>query len=225
MPKQSLIVRAARLGASGAVVALACAVLGACDGPDAGAEPEISAELEQRPLADGLQAGIGEAPDLGRLDRARSPEDDVTERVERRFLVAQIDHLIEAVAIGDTCVERADHEELRAFCERMIDVQEAEIGEMHTWLAKDFGVEHEAVLGVEARKNLAALDALDGAELEQELLGDLLRHDARGAARADTCSLMARHAGLLESCDAQARELTGQVDQLETWLREWYLGC
>ena len=66
---------------------------------------------------------------------------------------------------------------------------------------------------------------LEGAEFEQEFLGDMVQHPMMGSGRANTCSLLAARELLVGMCEMQAMVQSVEAVMMETWLREWYLEC
>lgn len=57
-----------------------------------------------------------------------------TATYEQKFMMNMIDHHRMAVEIGEICLDKAVHEELRDLCASIIAVQSAEIRRMQRWL-------------------------------------------------------------------------------------------
>ena len=58
---------------------------------------------------------------------------------EIEFMEMMIRHHRKAVVEGETCIRRADHEELRSLCETIIEEQSEEIALLQSWLCSWFG--------------------------------------------------------------------------------------
>ena len=62
------------------------------------------------------------------------------EDFEIAFLEGMIRHHAAAVKEGEQCLRRAEHEELIALCESIMESQAQEISQMETWLCEWYGI-------------------------------------------------------------------------------------
>lgn len=146
-------------------------------------------------------------------------------RYEVRFMTDMIDHHHMAVMMGELCLDRAVHEELRAMCEQIIAVQTAEIEQMQSWLADWYGVEHEPVMTAGMEQRMQRLASTSGAEFEIMFLESMIRHHAGAVREGEHCVERAYHEALIELCHGIVESQTAEIEQMEAWLCEWYGDC
>lgn len=60
-------------------------------------------------------------------------------RFEIHFMESMIRHHRTAIVEAELCLRRAGHEELRAMCQEIIEMQSAEIAQMQAWLCEWYG--------------------------------------------------------------------------------------
>ena len=169
-----------------------------------------------------------ESPDVVRTNVLAASQPAPTTsaaRYEVRFLEGMIDHHMMAIMTAQLCVDRAIHEDLRSLCEQIIATQSAEIETMQSWLTEWYGVTHEPEMTPGAMKEMERLAALEGAEFEIEFMRMMIRHH-RGAIReAEQCLRRAWHDELVQLCQDIITAQQGEIEQLQTWLCEWYGIC
>lgn len=144
---------------------------------------------------------------------------------EIRFLSNMIDHHAMAVEMGELCLERAVHEELTAMCSDIVASQQQEIDTMQAWLASWYGVSHEPEMSTGEMKKLEQLASLSGEEFEIEFMRMMSKHHAKAVKMASRCVERAYHAELVDLCGQIVATQTAEIQQLQTWLCDWYGIC
>lgn len=140
-------------------------------------------------------------------------------RFEADFLVDMIDHHAMAVMMAQMCVDKAVHPELVATCESIVATQSAQIEQMQAWLVDWYGIAHSPepkMAGMER------LHRLEGAPFEVAFMRGMVRHHWAAIREAEECLDRAEHGQLLALCEDIRSAQLGEIEQMQTWLREWY---
>lgn len=148
-----------------------------------------------------------------------------TARFELDFLSDMIDHHAMAVETGELCPERAVHEDLLAMCADIVATQQQEIEAMQGWLASWYGISHEPEMNAGEMKELERLAARSGEEFEIELIQMMSQHHAKAVKMASRCVDRADHAELVDLCGQIVATQTAEIQELQTWLCDWYGIC
>ena len=170
--------------------------------------------------------GPGDAldPDSQLRLNAAAP-DRRTARFEIDFMKDMIDHHAMAVEMAEICLTKAVHEELRATCENIIAAQSAEIERMQTWLRDWYGISYEPRMTRGDQRTLGRLASLSGAEFEIEFMQMMIEHHERAIREAEDCLQRAAHRQLRRLCENIIETQSAEIEQLQTWLCEWYQIC
>lgn len=144
---------------------------------------------------------------------------------EVEFMTTMIDHHGMAIEMGEICLEKARHAELRAMCHEVIAAQSEEIETMQSWLRGWYGVSHEPEMTPADMRELEMLASLSGARFEIRFMETLIRHHRKAIAEAEACLDHASHRELLELCEQIVEAQTAEIAQLEAWLCHWYGRC
>ena len=148
-----------------------------------------------------------------------------TARFEIDFMQDMIDHHAMAVEMAEICLTKAVHEELRAMCENIIAAQSAEIERMQTWLGDWYGISYEPRMSRGDERMLDRLASLSGAEFEIEFMQMMIEHHERAIREAEACLQRAAHRQLRRLCENIIETQSAEIEQLQTWLCEWYQIC
>jgi uncharacterized protein (DUF305 family) len=144
-------------------------------------------------------------------------------RFEVRFLDGMIDHHAMAVMMGEMCLEKAVHEELREMCANIVATQSQEIELMQGWLADWYGVAYEPEMKDSGQ--MRKLAELDGAEFEIAFMEMMIRHHEGAIREASRCVARAYHQELVDLCEQIIAVQSAEIEQMEIWLCEWYGEC
>lgn len=141
---------------------------------------------------------------------------DVTS--EEAFLQAMIPHHQEAVDTSAFVLTRTAHPELRAFVERVIDVQAAEVQQMKTWKSAWFKREyHENGSYMPMMEDLTTIS--DEA-LDQAYIRGMIAHHQGAVQMARQLLTLSPREELQRMAEAIIRTQTDEIRQLESWLNE-----
>ena len=148
-----------------------------------------------------------------------------TAKFETRFMESMIDHHAMAIEMGEVCVEKAVHDELRAMCQNIVATQSTEIEDMQSWLADWYGARHEPQMKRGDMRQMERLQALSGSEFEIEFMQQMIRHHQMAIREAGKCLDRAYHSELLQLCQNIIESQAAEIRQLQAWLCEWYGEC
>lgn len=149
--------------------------------------------------------------------------DAATARYERRFLEGMIRHHRMAVEMSATCLEKAEHPELRSLCQSIADAQEREIEDMSAWLQEWYGAAppEDAPMSERQMHSMHELESLSGAAYEAEFLEEMTAHHMQAVAEGGTCANLAVHEPLVELCRDIVDAQLAEIDEMQSWQREW----
>ena len=148
-----------------------------------------------------------------------------TANYEIKFMTNMIDHHQMAIEMAQLCLTRAVHSELGELCQSIISAQSAEIQQMQSWLQRWYGVTYEPSMKRGDQKMLDRLASLSGAEFEIAFMEMMIQHHQKAITEAQTCLEKASHAELVRLCRNIIRTQSAEIEQLQTWLCQWYGRC
>lgn len=148
-----------------------------------------------------------------------------TARFEVDFLTDMIDHHAMAIDMGQMCLEKAIHEELRELCANIVATQSEEIETMQAWLNSWYGITHEPQMKPGDMKKMERLATLTGAEFEIEFMEMMSRHHAKAVNTASRCVDRAYHEELQALCSDIVATQTAEIQLMRSWLCDWYDIC
>ena len=172
------------------------------------------------PTAPEASLGAGSEPRLSSAAPASG-----TARYEIRFLQDMIDHHAMAVETARLCVAKAVHEELRQLCEQIIAAQSAEIEQMQRWLEQWYGISYEPQMKPADERMIERLASLGGAEFEIAFMEMMIDHHEAAIREAEDCLRRAYHRQLRRLCENIIETQSAEIEQMQTWLCEWYGIC
>lgn len=151
--------------------------------------------------------------------------DQGTVRFEVRFMTGMIDHHTMAIMMAELCLEKAVHEELQAMCEDILATQSQEIELMQSWLTDWYDISYEPQLKPGDQKMHERLAQLTGAEFEIEFMQTMIKHHRQAIREAESCVKRAYHDELRNLCQSLITQQSAEIEQMQTWLCEWYEIC
>jgi uncharacterized protein (DUF305 family) len=144
---------------------------------------------------------------------------DQTARYEVDFLKDMIDHHTMAIMMGQTCLEKAAHDDL---VDMLVDSQSAQVEQMQEWLQDWYGNSYEPQLSTGDMQSMQRLERFTGADYEIRFLRSMIRHHWSALRESETCLDRAEHRDLRILCRTIHSTQLEEIAQMQTWLAEWY---
>ena len=144
-------------------------------------------------------------------------------RVESEFdfLTQMIPHHEEAVASARVLLAGTERPAMKAFAERIIQTQSAEVVQMQEWLAawypgRDTTVDH--------RPMMRDLAGLTGDELDRAFLEDMIRHHMMAVMMSQqlVAGSLAEHPQVVSFARSIRDGQRAEIGQMAGWLRDWF---
>lgn len=146
-------------------------------------------------------------------------------RYEQKFMTGMIDHHQMAIEMAEMCLSRAVHDELRQLCQNIIAAQSAEIRQLQDWLKNWYGVAYSPMMSKAAARDMMHLGGLTGAEFEIAFMDMMIEHHEGAVEEGRRCIERAYHKPLVELCHDIIATQTAEIEQMRTWLCQWYQRC
>lgn len=148
-----------------------------------------------------------------------------TARFEVDFMTGMIDHHAMATEMGQLCLEKATHEELRSLCADIVASQSEEIETLQEWLSSWYGISYEPQMKPGEMKQMERLARLSGAGFDVEFMEMMSRHHAKAVRMASRCVDRAHHKDLQALCGDIVTTQTAEIQLMQGWLCDWYSIC
>lgn len=160
---------------------------------------------------------------VGNFAKANGPAPDrATSEYEVRFMEEMIDHHAMAVRMGQMCLAKAVHQELRAMCQDMVTSQQQEIVTMQQWLAAWYGLSnYQPEMSPGHMERMERMTTLSGAEFEIEFMQQMIQHHKLAVVKASQCIARAYHDPLQQMCTGIVTSQLTEIRQMEQWLCNW----
>ncbi|UKA68424.1 DUF305 domain-containing protein [Arthrobacter sp. FW306-05-C] len=182
---------------------------------------KIRAVAASAALALGATAGAGAAGAAPALADAPAQTRQVA-TFEVDFLTGMIDHHAMAIAMAQTCLEKATHQELKDLCQSIIEAQQQQIQKMQAWLQDWYGINYQPQMSQGDMRSMERLQNFSGAEYEIRFMQSMIRHHWRAVREAEKCLDNAEHPELIELCSNIKEAQLAEISQMQTWLEQWY---
>lgn len=151
--------------------------------------------------------------------------DDKTTKYEIKFMQNMVDHHAMAIMMGEMCLAKATHQELREMCQQVVAAQTQENQTMKSWLATWYGRTYEAKMSGKDEQQMRELQRLSGAEFEKAFMPMLVEHHRMAIEGAAVCLERAYHPELINMCGEIVSAQATEIKQLRQWMCEWYQMC
>ena len=136
-----------------------------------------------------------------------------------------IDHHEMAVQMGQACLQNAVHPELQSLCQNVVTSQSQQIQEMQTWLQDWYGITYQPQMTQGDENKVGKLNSLSGVQFEISFMQGMIKHHARAVREGQQCEQRAYHSELQSLCQNIVSSQSAQIQQMQTWLCQWYGIC
>lgn len=164
-----------------------------------------------------------------RSTRVNSPSAP-SPQFERQFLERRIAHQRAAVDMAQSCFQKAQHVELKEFCNKLVSTEKTELEQLQGWRQAWYGGEPDARVDKETmtqgyRNFLDNVRSSSGAQFEQALLRALRLHHHEGVDESEACTSGAVHSELKTLCQTGQVEQEREIKQMSAWICQWFRDC
>ncbi|WP_299168273.1 DUF305 domain-containing protein [uncultured Arthrobacter sp.] len=181
----------------------------------------VSAVAAATALTAGAFTGTGLAVASPALADAPAQSEQVAS-YEVDFLKNMIDHHTMAIMMGQTCLEKATHDELVQLCSSIIASQSAQVEMMQGWLQDWYGISYTPQLSTGDMQSMQRMENFTGAQYEIRFMQSMIRHHWAAVRESGTCLENAGHPELLSLCGTIRQTQLEEIGQMQSWLEEWY---
>ena len=145
---------------------------------------------------------------------------------EKQFLSLMITHHQGAVEMATLVADRASHAEIKSMAQDIISAQTSEISEMTNWLQSWYNTAPMGSMGGMNMNmgmgDMSKLPGLSGDAFDKEFLIEMRMHHMSAIEMAQLVPDRATHSELKTLAQNILSSQTGEIQQMETWLRGWY---
>lgn len=182
---------------------------------------KVSAVAAAAAMAAGAFTGTGLAVASPALADAPAQSEQVAS-YEVDFLKNMIDHHTMAIMMGQTCLEKATHDELVQLCSSIIASQSAQVDQMQGWLQGWYGISYSPQLSTGDMRSMQRMENFTGAQYEIRFMQSMIRHHWAAVRESGTCLENAGHPELLSLCGTIRQTQLEEIGQMQSWLEDWY---
>lgn len=189
--------------------------LSACSDSVSDSEADLSAGpgMQMGNRQGGMHPMGGPAPNQG------------TAQFEIRWMENMIDHHHMAVMMGEICLDKAVHSELKTLCQNIITTQTQEIQEMQSWLLDWYGISYEPRMKPGDQRQMDKLASLNGAAFEIAFMEEMIRHHRMAIMEARMALRRAYHEELKQLAQTIIVTQSAEIQEMQTWLCQWFNRC
>lgn len=137
------------------------------------------------------------------------------------FIDSMIEHHRGAIRMAEQALGEAEHPELRAMAEEIIDAQVAEISEMESWRAEWYpGLAKTE--GMEMAMGDMEVSADESVPFDQRFIDAMIAHHQGAVDMAGEALTQAEHEELRSTAQTIIDSQTAEIAQMEEWEAEWF---
>jgi len=163
-----------------------------------------------------------------RLMPAAKPTDSggAAANFEKRNLANGIDTEELILEMAEVCMTKAGlHPELMTFCQSTATKAAQDQSLMQSWLSTWYGIDHSPTLGNADQHVLSNLVTLEGAEFETAYLEAMVKQYTTAIRVEQHCYGRATTTALIDFCFNMQLAQSNDIDQMNSWLCNWYGVC
>lgn len=146
-------------------------------------------------------------------------------RYEVYYMELTIDHHLAGLVEAQMCIDKAEHEDLRALCRMSLMSQQRQIALYRAWLQAWYGITYVGEIDQSAQQDIRRLSALAGAAFEDAFLTEFSKHHLRIIKESEKAVERVYHDELRQEALTTVTGQRRQVVQMQTWDCQWYGDC
>ncbi len=145
---------------------------------------------------------------------------------EASFLQQMIQHHRSGVEMAKLVADHTQRAELRQFADKMIAMQDQEIGQMTKWLTDWYKTSPKEVANEKADKemkmHMSMLSAKHDADFDKAFLDMMPKHHHDAVEMSEQAEKKGTHAELKELAAKIAKDQQTEIAQMKSWATSWF---
>lgn len=149
---------------------------------------------------------------------------------DESFIEMMIPHHQDAIDMAELALKKAQHPELKALAQSIIQDQDREIKEMKTWYQQWFGqavppLSTQGMMGMHQGHGMMAMDlkALETAQdFDREFIRQMIPHHQMAVMMASNLKTNTNRPEMEKLADAIIRSQSAEIKQMKQWYQDWY---
>ena len=146
---------------------------------------------------------------------------DASKPFDAQFIDSMIVHHQGAVAMANELLKETDRPELKTFAEAIISAQTKEIADMQSW-RKSWYSDLADTGGMAMAMGDMKLSSDESKPYDQRFLEAMISHHQGAVEMAKMAQHMAEHSEIKTLADAIITAQNAEIEQMESWLKEWF---
>lgn len=146
---------------------------------------------------------------------------DPSQPFDAQFIDSMLEHHRGAVIMAQQVLEQSERAELRTLAEAIIAAQTQEIEQMTAW-RNSWYPDLPPTAGMGMSMGEMSISDDDSKPFDQRFLEAMISHHQGAIDMAKMVQQMAEHAEIKTLADAIIAAQQAEIEQMQTWLKEWY---
>ncbi|MFN8445090.1 MAG: DUF305 domain-containing protein [Caldilineaceae bacterium] len=146
---------------------------------------------------------------------------DASKPFDAQFIDSMIVHHQGAIAMANELLKKTDRPELKTFAESIISAQTKEIADMQSW-RKSWYPDLADTGGMDMAMGDMKLSSDESKPYDQRFLEAMISHHQGAVDMATMAQHMAEHSEIKTLADAIITAQNAEIDQMKSWLKEWF---
>jgi uncharacterized protein (DUF305 family) len=145
---------------------------------------------------------------------------------ERSYLEQMIQHHRHGIEMAKLVADHTKRAELRQFADKMIAMQDQEIGQMTKWLTDWYKTSPKEIANEKADKemkiHILMLSAKHDADFDKAFLDMMPKHHHDAVEMSEQAEKKSTHAELKEFAAKMAKDQQTEIAQMKSWATSWF---
>lgn len=145
--------------------------------------------------------------------------------IDSHFIEEMIPHHQDAIEMSELALTKAEHEELKALAESIIDNQSREISDMTSWYRSWYGAEvsESETFDMGMMDDMTDLKALEDAEMfDKEFIEQMIPHHQMAVMMASMLLNRTEHKEMQKLAQDIISTQSEEIDKMNAWYSQWY---